>query len=243
MFWTIRLPLAAITLLFTASFTKSKLPAHYKQGYTHTSKVITSAKKLSGIEKYHQWQLDKEGIAADVFVYAMQGYQQLLQDGRLGNSKVLTLVDFSKPSIEKRLYLIDTETGKLLYKSLVAHGKNSGRLVADFFSNQASSYASSLGFYITAGTYQGKHGYSLRLQGCEKGINDQAYSRAIVIHGADYVSESFIQQNGYLGRSHGCPALPADLNNKIINEIKNGSCLFVYAPQKKYLQQSALLNR
>ena len=114
--------------------------------------------------------------------------------------------------------------------------------MASNFSNALQSYKSSLGFYQTLGTYMGGHGYSLRLEGLEKGINDNANRRDIVIHGAPYVNESLIRSQGYIGRSWGCPALPENLNKPIINTIKNGTCLFIYGNNKSYVKRSKIIN-
>ncbi len=193
--------------------------------------------------KYKEWKLADAGIKEEVFNYAIRGYDYIQQHYSLNKRNIITIVDFSKPSTEERLFTIDLETGEVLYKTLVAHGKNTGQQYASNFSNQASSYESSLGFYITMNTYTGNNGYSLRLKGCEKGFNDKAEERNIVVHGADYVSESFISQNGFLGRSHGCPALPVEESDKIINTIRNGSCLFIYHPNKKYLNPNFAIDK
>jgi len=192
-------------------------------------------------EKYEQWGLCGFGLHQEAFRYAMIGYSKLKEQGKLLRSEYLTIIDFSQPSSLPRLFLLNVETGKILYKSLVAHGRNSGRMLAQSFSNKESSLESSPGFYVTDETYIGKNGYSLRLKGCEKGFNDNAYRRGIVMHGADYVSENFIKTNGFLGRSHGCPAVPTGLNKKIIDVIKGGSCMFIYFPNEKYLCGSPLL--
>lgn len=142
--------------------------------------------------------------------------------------EVLTLIDFTKPSNEERLLVLDMVEGKLLFHSLVAHGRNSGDLYATRFSNRPESHQSSLGFYLTEGTYTGKNGYSLRLNGLEKGINDNALARAIVIHGAAYADPSVCRGGRRLGRSWGCPALPPALNRPIIDTIKGGSVLYIY---------------
>ena len=142
--------------------------------------------------------------------------------------EVLTLIDFTKPSNEERLLVLDMVEGKLLFHSLVAHGRNSGDLYATRFSNRPESHQSSLGFYLTEGTYIGKNGYSLRLNGLEKGINDNALARAIVIHGAAYADPSVCRGGRRLGRSWGCPALPPALNRPIIDTIKGGSVLYIY---------------
>ncbi len=156
----------------------------------------------------------------------------------LATDAKLVLIDFSKPSTAKRLYVFDMQHQQLLFQSLVAHGKNSGHNQATQFSNTPNSKQSSLGFYKTAETYQGKHGYSLRLDGLEQGINDNARKRSIVIHGAQYVSADFVQKNGRLGRSWGCPALPFAVSEAIIDAIKDGSVLFIYAPNQGYEQDS-----
>jgi hypothetical protein len=147
----------------------------------------------------------------------------------------------SQPSVNKRLYVIDLEKQKLLLRTYVAHGRNSGELYAKKFSNDISSYQTSLGFYQTLTTYQGKHGLSLKLKGLETGFNTNALDRAVVIHGADYASESFIRKNGRLGRSLGCPAVPYEIHKDLIETIKNGACLFVYSPDPHYLQKSSFL--
>ena len=158
------------------------------------------------------------------------------------NKDILTLIDFTKPSTEERLYVLDLRHKKLLFSSHVAHGKNSGGNYATSFSNVYGSYKSSLGFYVTENTYQGKNGYSLILNGLEKGINDKAKERAIVIHGADYANPQMAASAGRLGRSFGCPALPQQLNKPIINTIKNGTLLFIYANDKGYLTHSTILS-
>lgn len=239
----IRLPFAAVTLMASSFFSPAGVN---ESNHTATASVITlnnTGKNLSAeiAAKYSLWQLGTEGISVDLFSYAMKGYNYLKDHNRLHNPGIITIIDFSKSSDEKRLFILDVLTGKVLFKTLVAHGRNSGQELAKSFSNAASSFASSLGFYITSDTYIGKHGYSLRLNGCERGFNDNAYKRAIVVHGADYVSESFIEQNGFLGRSHGCPAIPTALSKNIIDVIKDGSCLFIYSPVKTYITQSALL--
>jgi len=157
------------------------------------------------------------------------------------NKDILTVVDFTLPSTEKRMYVLDLKNKKLLFHTIVAHGRNSGEKYATRFSNKHGSLQSSLGFYLTDATYQGGNGYSLRLVGLESDINDQAMARAVVIHGADYCSEDVIRTTGRLGRSYGCPALPRELNKPIIDAIKNGSLLFVYAGNDEYLTNSKVL--
>lgn len=177
-----------------------------------------------------------------VFKHAIVGFARLLNTGGLEAQKqVITVIDFSLPSTEKRMWIIDLEVHTLRFHTYVAHGRNSGTLYAESFSNRPQSYQSSLGFYKTGSTYHGKHGLSLRLEGMEPGINDKAYERAIVLHGADYVSEEFINATGRLGRSHGCPAVPNHERDDIIQTLKDGTVMFIYYPDRNYLQQSRLL--
>lgn len=174
----------------------------------------------------------------EVFTLAIQGWNKM--KGNL-KSKVLTVIDFSLPSTAKRMWIIDPEKREILLNSVVSHGRNSGDLMAKNFSNQPESFKSSLGFYKTAETYSGKHGYSLRLDGLEKGFNDQARNRAIVIHGADYAREEFAKSVGRLGRSLGCPALPSELSAQAINLIKDGSLLFIFGEDENYINKSSLI--
>lgn len=163
------------------------------------------------------------------FTKALEGFNDLKSKGKIKRD-ILTLIDFSLSSNTKRLWIIDMSTNTVLYNSLVAHGRNTGDEFAKSFSNKPESYKSSLGFYATGEVYQGKHGLSLKLDGLEKGVNDKARERAVVMHGADYVAESFIKQNKRLGRSLGCPAIPVGMTKEIINTIKDKSCLFIYHP-------------
>lgn len=170
------------------------------------------------------------------FRQAVAGYNKIEKKSR----SILTLIDFTKPSTEKRLFVFDMKEKKLLYSSVVSHGKNSGENYATSFSNKVGSYQSSLGFYLTGSTYQGKNGYSLLLDGLEEGINDRARERAIVVHGAAYANPS-VCKSGRLGRSFGCPALPQALAKPVINAIKGGSVLFIYANNKEYMAKSTIL--
>ena len=182
------------------------------------------------------------GLGRQVFDYAMKGFIYMKETGALANEQIISIVDFSKPSSEKRLFIIDLKNYKVLFNTYVAHGMQSGKEFANQFSNMPESNKSSLGFYETLGTYIGGNGYSLKLQGMEQGINDNANRRAIVIHGADYVDERLIHSQGYIGRSWGCPALPQRLTKSIINIIKDGTCLFIFSPERKYLASSKILN-
>ena len=183
-------------------------------------------------------QMNLEGVIDfNAFESAYSGYKKLNNN----NNPLLTIIDFTLPSTDKRMYVLDISKKELLYVSHVAHGRNSGGNYATSFSNRNGSYQSSLGFYRTAETYNGGNGFSLRLDGLEKGINDEARPRAVVIHGADYCSENFIKSTGRLGRSFGCPALPQEITKPIINTIKEGSLLFIYADKPEYYSLSEIL--
>lgn len=179
---------------------------------------------------YDSLGLDALELSRAAFEHAVKGFLALQQAGEIRNTDVLSIVDFSLPSNKKRLFVIDMLNGRLLFNTFVAHGRNSGGLMATRFSNRTNSLMSSLGFYLTGDAFIGQHGYSLRLEGIERGWNDHANRRAIIMHPADYVSEEHIREWGFLGRSEGCPAIPQELNQPIIDEIKGGSCLFLYAP-------------
>lgn len=186
---------------------------------------------------YDEMQLDNI-VNYSAFEQIMTGYNKI----EAKNKDIVTLIDFSKPSSEPRLYIFDMKHHKLLMVSHVSHGRNSGDNYATSFSNDNGSYKSSLGFYVTENTYKGKNGYSLILNGLEKGINDNAKQRAIVIHGAAYSNPSTIASSGRLGRSLGCPALPLAVSESIINTIKDGTILYIYANNKNYMAQSSILS-
>lgn len=186
-------------------------------------------------------QIGNKSMSFEAFDLAYKGWVTLKDSLHLKDN-VITVVDFSQPSTEKRFYLIDMDSREVIYQNYVAHGKNTGALVAKHFSNTPNSYQSSLGFFKTAETYHGKHGLSLKLDGLEKGINHKARERAIVIHAARYAEESFIKKYGRLGRSFGCPALPSEKYNEVIELIKEGTLLFIYFPAEGYLKISPILN-
>jgi hypothetical protein len=156
--------------------------------------------------------------------------------------RIITVIDYSMPSSQKRLWVIDLDSNTLLFHEYVAHGSGSGADQATSFSNRDGSHQSNIGLLKTAETYRGKHGYSLKLDGLEQGWNSRARSRAIVIHGADYVSEAFIRAQGRLGRSWGCPALRPEITRQLIDTIKGGSLVFGYYPDQGWLGGSKYLN-
>lgn len=177
-------------------------------------------------------------VGCEAFRAALRGYNRIKNKER----ELLTLIDFTRPSIDQRMVIIDMKNSKVLLKSLVAHGRNSGDMFATRFSNKEGSYMSSLGFYLTGGTYKGSNGYSLKLYGLEKGVNDKAFERAIVLHGADYCDPCVVANGNRLGRSLGCPAVPRKLAKQVIDTIKDGSVLFIYAEDKWYKSHSPFLS-
>jgi hypothetical protein len=230
--------IAAILLMFSSSdiVSRDAFSEHL---------IMESATELSAIPVSYMGELFERfpvgSFSRDAFEQALTGLYHVKGAQDLKRTDIITLIDFSKPSTEERLFVIDLKSAKVLFQSLVAHGRNTGENMAGRFSNIPESYQSSLGFFITAETYHGKHGLSLRLDGLEPGINDNARARAIVVHGADYVSEEFAKAHGRLGRSQGCPALPRHLTGPIIEAISGGSLLYIYAPQPSYSCSSALL--
>lgn len=177
----------------------------------------------------------------ETFIKAYEGYNALETQGKVQNN-TLTIVDFSFSSTKERMWVIDMENKKVILQTLVSHGMNSGREFAKSFSNQNESFKSSLGFFITGETYNGKHGISLKLDGQEFGLNDKARERAVVVHGADYVSKKLANRQGYIGRSQGCPAVAPEVAPKLINTIKNKSVLFIYHPTRMYVNKSRLIS-
>lgn len=209
----------------------------------HDTSVTGNSIVENQLALYTRINLDQLGLSQQAYEYAIKGFNYLLFSGKLNNDHIISIVDFSKASANKRLFVIDLKEEKVLFHTYVSHGRNSGREMAKDFSNEPESFKSSLGFYVTGGTYQGKHGFSMKLMGEERGINDNANSRAIVMHSAPYVSESFIRMQGFIGRSLGCPALPENIYKPIIEKIKNGSCLFLYSPNTYYAKHSTILKK
>lgn len=178
-----------------------------------------------------------------LFEKAYLGYIDLKLSGFIqAENNVLSIIDFRRPSTEKRLWVIDLSKKIILFHTYVAHGENSGKDYALYFSNEVNSHKSSLGFYITEEPYFGKNGLSLKLKGLEYGINNNAKKRYIVIHGADYATEDYIEENGVLGNSEGCPAVPMNEHQSIIEVTKKGSCLFIYFPDLTYTEKSMYYN-
>jgi hypothetical protein len=206
-----------------------------------TDKIITETENPRDLFSF--MNLSEKGLSSEVFQLALKGLRKLESIGKLRNAEILTIVDLSQSSKNKRFYVIDLLHKILLYNTYVAHGRNTGDEFAQHFSNQPGSCESSLGFYVTKEEISGSHtGLSLVLDGMEKGINDNALKREIIIHGAAYATESFIRKTGRLGRSFGCPSLPPDLIKPVVETIKDGTCLFIYHGDNQYIRHSSLLN-
>lgn len=217
--------------IFFQSFRAAEVPS------SNANVVSISAAALC----YEEISWSDTKPSARAFDLAYQGYLNLLTSGKISNQRYLTIVDFSLSANQKRLWTVDLHENKLVFHELVAHGMGTGEEFARHFSNQPESHKSSLGFYTTGEIYMGKHNESLRLHGLEKGFNDKALERGIVIHAANYVQESFIRDHKRLGRSHGCPAVRPEINLPLINTIQGGSLVFIYFPDQQYLNQSPVL--
>jgi hypothetical protein len=234
-----------MTVMCASSFFMTRVTGNENNKSIHNESVRGLENVQKRAEQVYQ-QIDfgtETPIAKEVFVKGYTGYLNLKSAGRLKGNSILSICDFSLSSREKRLWVIDLDQKKLLFNTLVAHGQGTGEEFAEAFSNRENSHQSSLGFYVTAQTYNGDNGYSLKLLGMDKGYNDAALKRAIVMHGADYVAESFIKNNQRLGRSWGCPAVSREMAQPIINTIKNGTCLYIHYPNNKYLASSTWLKR
>jgi len=185
----------------------------------------------------NKFQRAPAGLGARVFDLAIRAFRRALENGQTA-ARTLTIIDYSLPSTERRLWVLDLAHGKVLFRELVAHGRETGENLARAFSNEPGSYRSSLGVFVTGATYVGKHGLSLRLHGLEPGINDRAEERAIVMHAADYVSEDLALKQGRIGRSQGCPAVRPAVARKLIDTIRDGTLVFAYYPDAKYERAS-----
>lgn len=182
-----------------------------------------------------------QGLSNKALNKAIKGYADMKTKGNV-EKDILIVIDYTKSSNLDRFYILDMSDTTLTHSLLVAHGRNSGNEFATSFSNVSGSYMSSLGFFKTAETYQGKHGLSLRMDGLERGINHLARDRAIVIHQADYVSLDFAAEHGRIGRSLGCPALPIENYAEVIHTIKEGCLLYIYGGDDTYALQSSFLS-
>jgi len=234
-------------IAFFAISTVSIFSFYVVPGNNCRASEFNSEKPYSRFEQYvtsiyESVGLKKGGLDLRVFRYALIGYHNLRRENSIIEKDLISIIDFRKSCNDKRFYVIDLTKKKLLFHTLVAHGKYSGDLYAKHFSNKAGSLQSCLGFFVTGDTFSGEYGYSLYLEGMDRGFNDNTKSRSIIIHGAYYVSKSLIKQYGKIGHSWGCPALPAGLHIRIIDTIKGGSCLFQFYNDTNYLKRSDLLD-
>jgi L,D-transpeptidase-like protein len=235
-----------IVLLMTtalhAGTIRSKKSDIHKPASSYVAKPLSKTFLEEADSLYNEIDLKSYGLSKQAFEYALKGYTYLMEHRWLNKSDVISICDFSQSSRNKRLYVVDLEQKKVLINTYVAHGRRSGSEYARSFSNSLQSHKSSLGFYVTEKTYYGEHGLALKIHGVEKGFNDKACARNIVVHGSDYVGSDFIKMNKFNGRSFGCPAVPASQVDDVIGTIKDGTCLFIYHPTKKYIARSKILN-
>ncbi len=196
------------------------------------------------VERYTKYIYNKikfskvNKLSYEAFKYGFYGYLNMVEAGKINPNSLLTICDYTLSSNVKRMWVIDIHNKKVLFNTLVAHGMGTGEEFAIAFSNTEDSHQSSLGFYTTGETYEGNNGYSLKLHGVDGSFNSNAFDRAIVIHGAEYVCDEFAKCNNRIGRSHGCPALPVDIAPKVIDKIKDGTCFFIYHTAQKYIASS-----
>jgi hypothetical protein len=201
----------------------------------NSAKPLTSPNRNSA----KSWEVD--GLSPHVLQLALQAVESATAQG-IGKRKIVGIIDYSLPSTKRRFWVLNLEQKRVVFHELVAHGKGSGENLATSFSNQSGSFQSSLGLYLTESPYEGEHGYSLRLRGLEEKVNDQAKSRAIVLHGAWYVNQSMIDRQKRLGRSLGCPAVEDSVAKPLIDSLKEGHLIFVYYPDPQWLSTSRFLH-
>jgi hypothetical protein len=236
-----------LTLLFAVSVCllvapwlgrgESAVDASPVQASVMTRPVVTSTLATA----FNPALAEAEGVPLDVLQMALGAIQCAVAHGDLAAPPTLTLIDYSRPSVEPRLWVFDLASGRLLFKELVAHGRNSGDNMATQFSDEMNSHQSSLGLFVTGDTYVGSNGYSLRLDGLEPGFNGRARDRAIVMHGAPYVNAALSTSQGRIGRSWGCPALREAVARDVIDTIRGGGVIFSYYPDDAWLTRSRFL--
>ena len=203
-----------------------------------TTETVEAGDDTSSVFESASWaEVAIGAVQPQVFAMALHAAAVAVERGE-AKPATLTVIDFSRPSTERRMWVYDLRSKTLLFEELVSHGRNSGMNLAQSFSNVAESNMSSLGLYRTAEAYIGKHGYSLRLDGLDRGFNDRARERAIVIHGAEYVSETVTKAQGRLGRSLGCPAVRPEVSRQLIDAVKGGGLVFAYYPDRQWLRSS-----
>jgi hypothetical protein len=230
---------ALFPLVFFVLAIGSATGAREKAAVRNTTPVVAPSRSQAA----SAWSQAARGtIDPRVFDLALGAVQCTVRSGAIADPSTLTVIDYSKPSSEKRLWVFDLRSHDLLYEELVAHGQGSGDNLANVFSNEPDTHASSLGLFLTEDTYVGKNGYSLRLKGLDEGFNHRAGERAIVMHGAPYVSDDFVKKNGRLGRSWGCPALREGVAREVIDRVRGNGIVFSYYPNQEWLDSSRYLN-
>ena len=210
----------------------------------HDELFVPVEKKMMAFDSYTESLYDclqTPQLNFNMFQKGMKGYYSMKNNQELTEERFLTLIDYTKPSNEKRFFVVDLELKQLVFKSIIAHGKNSGGLYASKFSNESESRMSSIGFFITGEIYDGKYDYSMKIHGKEY-TNNNVFERGVVFHSADYATKKFLKSNGnVLGRSFGCPALPHLRYKEIVNTISNGTCLYIYSHDKSHNRKSHYL--
>jgi hypothetical protein len=233
--------LAAALFLGAEALAEAAAPSTLDASAASSARPATPAPAADSLT-IREFDADAIGsIESDVLELALGAASCAVKSGVVEQPRTLTVIDYSKPSSQKRLWVYDLATRELLYEELVAHGQGSGANLATQFSNQPESHQTSLGLFVTDETYVGRNGYSLRLDGLDKGVNDRARERAIVMHGAPYVSPAFVKANGRLGRSHGCPAVSDVVARELIDRVKGGGLVFAYHPDADFLKTSKYL--
>ncbi len=232
--------LCAFTTKFSSTDTDPNDVKHFPSLLSNSAESAAANSLVDSL--YTSIHLDNAGLSHDAFFKAYKGYQYLLSKNKLEKKDLLTICDYTQSSGQKRLYVIDLAAGKLLFNTFVAHGHNSGTTIATSFSNMNSSNKSSEGFLVTAETYVGHNGYSMRFDGMEQNFNGNVRMRDVVMHGSDYVCAERAANGTMMGRSWGCPAVPRQECNQIIDKIKGGSCFFIYTNDPVYVHSSPVLN-
>ena len=211
--------------------------------YIAVSSVAVAGKYLDNITALKQiFVKAATNLDPSVLDIGLKAYNCASNVRGIVSKEYLTIIDYTKPSSEKRLWVFDMKNSKLVSEQLVAHGQKTGGKNAKYFSNNRGSHQSSIGVYVTGRSYNGRNGLSLRLRGLDRGYNDKANQRAIVMHGASYVSKDFIKKYGMIGRSWGCPALEQRYAKSTIDKIKNGSVVVAYYKNNNWIRRSPYLN-
>ncbi len=224
-----------IKTVLCSSFLVTPVISHAENGTTLNPTDRINVAKETRILRHRA-----PSISPHVLKLALTAYNNARKLG-YDNKGILTVIDYHQPDNAKRFYVFDLKHNRLLYNTYVAHGLGSGSVYASRFSNRIGSHESSLGLYVTKNAYYGEFGYALRIDGLDRGFNDNAFKRDIVVHGAKYVKAYYAKEYGYIGRSWGCPSVPKRLAEPVINTIKGGTLIFAYAPNQRWLAHSKFL--